>query len=297
MRREHLIGEDLAGGRLDRVLGELEPEFSRRSVRRAIEEGRVFVDGRRTKVASRTLVLGARLLWYPEELEDAPSPEIPILHEDEDLVIVNKPPGLHVNETETTARASVESVLAKTRREIFVVHRLDLETSGVMVLAKRIEVARVLTRAFAERTVKKEYLAITERPVPEGFVDLPIGPDPRSPRTRRVLQNGKAARSWFCTLGQSGTAHLILGRPETGRTHQLRVHLAELGAPIVGDRAYGGVMALRLEGRIHEVSRACLHAWRLMLPGLVGGRRWDAALPQDFQPFTETDLAVWSEAR
>lgn len=295
MRREHRVTEAQAGLRLDQVLAALEPSLSRRAIKRAIEEGRVFLDGKRTKVSSRSVVAGARLVVHPAREEAAPS--VPILFEDEDLVVVNKPPGLHVNETESTARPSIEGLLARTRPAVFVVHRLDLETSGVLVLAKRLEVARALTEAFAERRVEKCYLAITERRVETGLVDRPIGPDPRSPRTRRALPTGKPARTWFETLGASESLHLVLARPETGRTHQIRVHLAELGAPILGDRAYGGALAVRRGGEILEVPRVLLHAARLALPGPAESRRWEAPVPEDFRGFAEPALAVWAEAR
>lgn len=295
MRREHRVSEALAGRRLDQALAELEPEESRRAIKRAIERGRVFVDGRRVKVASLVLKAGARIVLHSEP--SAATPEVPVLYEDDDLLVVNKPPGLHVNETESTARTSVEAALSPTHGRLYVVHRLDLETSGVLVLAKKLLVAQRLGQAFADRQVEKLYLAITTRSVPEGLVDLPVGPDPRSPRTRRVMANGKPARTWFRALGARGGLHLVLARPETGRTHQIRVHAAELGAPIFGDRAYGGALAVRHEGVVQEAPRTLLHAWRLTLPGLGRGLRYEAPLPQDFQPFGESDLAVWAEAR
>jgi 23S rRNA pseudouridine1911/1915/1917 synthase len=297
MPREHRVSPELGGGRLDQVLTALEPSESRRSIRRAIEEGRVFVDGRRAKVASRLIPEGARLILHIESAGARVVPELPILFEDDDLVVVDKPPGHHVNETESSARASVESILRSSRVEVFVVHRLDLDTSGVLALAKRLEVAQALTRAFAERRVQKEYLLLTDRVVPEGWVDLPIAADPRSPRTRRVLTGGKPARTWFRTVGSREGVHLVLARPETGRTHQIRVHLAELGTPILGDRAYGGTMAVRREGEVIPVTRVCLHARLLVLPAPYSDRRHTALLPEDFRPFTEEDLAVWSEAR
>lgn len=295
MRREHRVGEALAGRRLDQVLAELEPGLSRRSMKRAIEEGRVFLDGKRVKVASRAVPAGARLILHPAREDEAPP--IPILYEDDDLVVVNKPPGLHVNETESTARLSVQGALSRAGASVFVVHRLDLETSGVLALAKRLEVARALSAAFAERRVEKSYLAITERRVETGLVDQPIGPDPRGPRTRRARPDGKPARTWFETLGARGSLHLVLARPETGRTHQIRVHLAELGAPILGDRAYGGSLAVRSEGEVLEVPRTLLHAWRLVLPGTGASLLQEAPFPEDFRRFMGPDLAVWAQAR
>jgi 23S rRNA pseudouridine1911/1915/1917 synthase len=167
---------------------------------------------------------------------------------------------------------------------VTVVHRLDRETSGVTLLARTPEAARALAAAFRDGAPEKTYLAICARAPepPEGRLDAPLGKDPRRAGRRAVRPGGEPAATRYRTLavGPAGAA-LVEARPETGRTHQIRAHLAHLGAPLVGDVRYGGPRAV--SG--FPVPRTMLHARRLALAHPVTGERLalEAPLPEDFE--------------
>ncbi len=244
----------VASDRLDRALSAADPELSRRRARVLIQEGLVFIDGRRCKVASRNVHKGARLVVHDDKHEvDHP---FAILHEDDQVWVINKHPGLASNTSETSARRSVAEYLGDRAR---IVHRLDRDTSGVMVVAKTQSVVRTLSDAFAKREVKKEYVAVVEGCPADQDVDLPIGTKPKRPQLYAVVEGGKPSfttvRQAYCA-GDYGGVRL---EPKTGRTHQLRVHLAHIGHPILGDIVYGGPAAARVNGDIvkDESSRLC----------------------------------------
>lgn len=191
-----------------------------------------------------------------------------VLYEDEDLIAVDKPSGLVVHATPDPARDHL--VAAVSRRlatagspsvELSLLHRLDVGTSGVVLLAKSRAIARELGRAFSERTVSKTYLALVHDPLQQFGDETRKVADFLAPgrgaggRTVRVRSGGQPARSSFNELVRDGAWSLVEAIPETGRTHQLRVHLANLGFPIAGDTLYGGER--------EDVKRLLLHAWRL----------------------------------
>lgn len=263
-----------AGDRLDRVLPRVAPGLSRRQARGLIAQGAVFIDGRRCRVASRKVEPGAKLRVHLAPVaatRAAPA----ILFQDERITVVDKPAGVHVNESGTTARLSL---LARMPGRCYVVHRLDLETTGVIVFAKSAEVAARLSAAFRARHVDKRYIAMVEGRPEVGFIDARIGPDRRRPRARTVRADGQEARTEVvAVVPREGCSEVHL-RLETGRTHQIRVHLAHAGHPVLGDPLYGGMFAVRAARGPVRVSRTLLHARRLRLPG------WDpfeAPLPAD----------------
>lgn len=278
------------GDRLDRVLAESVPELSRRAARRLISEGAVFLDGKRCRVASRSVPEGARLVVHMDAgAEDAPRP-FTILYEDEHLIAVSKQPGVHVNETETTAVRSLVDHLSG-----FVVHRIDKETSGVVVLAKDKKAAALLSEAFRERRVEKHYLAVCVGRPNEGLIDAPIdapiGQDPKRPRARMVRPDGKPAVTRVRILSSAGEVSAVAAELLTGRTHQIRVHLAHCGAPILGDLTYGGPPAARIEGAEFRPGRTLLHAHRLNLTLDDRVLRFEAPLPEDFLALQRHGLA------
>jgi 23S rRNA pseudouridine1911/1915/1917 synthase len=274
-----------ASDRLDRLIAELVPEVSRRRAKKLIEEGAVFLDGKRCRVSSRVVQTGARIVVHLEPAADGAKP-YEILYEDERLIAVNKHAGVHVNETETSAVRSLVSHLSAMS-----VHRLDRDTSGVVVLAKDAEAAELLSAAFRERRAKKLYLAVTAGVPPEGMIDRPIGRDPKRPRARAVREDGKSAITRVRVLAASGDAALVAVEPHTGRTHQIRVHLSSVGAPIAGDLTYGGPPALRIGGEVVRPSRVLLHAFRLNVPLGEAVLRFEAPLPEDFRRLAVHGLA------
>lgn len=274
----------LAGARgpLARVLAQSFDELDARSARAAIEAGRVFVDGRRAQSSGQAVATGARLRLHPNR--PRPELDVPILFEDDQLFVVDKPAGWAVNVSETSDRISlVEHFEA---REARVVHRLDLGTTGVLVLAKGPGPARKLSEAFAERSVGKRYLAVVEGAGVEGRLTGALGRDRRRPRARAVVPDGQPAETQVQTLGAEGGFALVEAELRTGRTHQIRVHLAHEGQPLIGDTLYGGPAAVRWRGGVVKPGRPLLHALRLTLPK-PWARTFEAAVPEDMVPFLQ----------
>ena len=216
--------------------------------------------------------------------------DLPILYEDDDVIVVNKPSGLL---THAKGGLSDESTVAEIIRPKTsfatdtdrpgIVHRLDRDTSGLLIIAKNPESAAHLQRQFAERTAKKTYIAITDgKPkLNAAKIDLPIGRNPSAPSTFRIDPNGKPAQTTYHVLAENDAQSLIELKPTTGRTHQLRVHLAHLNAPILGDRVYGKSSDCRM----------MLHAQKLEITLPSGERKvFEAAIPDEFKKFFPEDL-------
>lgn len=272
-RRTVVTGEvgPLAGV-LARALG-LSPEGARALVAR----GAVYVDGKRVADAAREVPAGAKLTAVLEEsgraVAEAPAapPALEVLYEDADVIAVNKPAGVTAQPTPGRVGESLlDLVSARLGRPAGLVHRLDKETSGVTVFGKSALATSRLAAAFREGRATKRYLAVTGKGLPErGRVALPLSKDPSRPGRWRATHkaNGLAAVTDYVRLSDGETCLVELS-PQTGRTHQLRAHLAGIGFPIVGDTLYGGAPG----------PRCLLHAQRLEVDGLVV----EAPLPQDF---------------
>ncbi|HSB89335.1 MAG TPA: RluA family pseudouridine synthase [Anaerolineales bacterium] len=284
------------GGRLDRVVAEALPALSRTRIQALIRAGRVLVDG----VAGGRP--GLRLEGGEAISVDVPPPEpsglspepipLEILYEDEAVVAVNKPPGMVVHPSPGHDHGTlVHAVLAHAPglagvggvQRPGIVHRLDRDTSGVILVAKTDRAHAALQEAFRSREVKKTYLAIVDGhpPTERGRIEAPLGRDSRS-RVRMAIvpaKRGRAAITTY-TVEESFADHSLLRvEPETGRTHQIRVHLAFLGCPVTGDTVYG-----RKTPSL-PVGRQMLHAstLELTLPDESQPRRFEAPLPQDFR--------------
>lgn len=224
-----------------------------------------------------------------------------VVYADERLVVVNKPPGISLSTRRSEPRGAVDRLLASmdagdlSERGIdpgmlLLVHRLDVGTSGLVMLARDQETHRLLSRELSERRVEKTYLALVwGHPRPRlGRYDWPLAPDHRDRRKMRVDPGGSPAATRFRTLADASHVSLVELSPETGRTHQLRVHLAHAGHWIVGDDLYGGPRHRAVRDRNLQLalnpSHLLLHAWRLGLPELPGvsSRRFEAPLPKEF---------------
>jgi 23S rRNA pseudouridine1911/1915/1917 synthase len=268
--------------------------ISRSLARRVLEVGGVFVDGKRCKVAARGVHPG-QLVEVNVDEEAAAAAGTPavalerarLLYVDEQLCAVDKPAGVLAQATRATERGALPELCATLLgAPVHVVHRLDRETSGVTLLGRTSGAAAALGEAFRRGDVHKTYLALCARPPhpPEGVVDAPLGPVPGRPGLHRVAPGGDPAVTRYRTLAVAdppGEVALVEARPETGRTHQIRVHLAHVGAPILGDPRYGGP---RRHGD-REVPRVMLHAARLELPHPLTGAPLAVAapLPPDFE--------------
>lgn len=216
--------------------------------------------------------------------------DLPILYEDDDVIVVNKPSGLltHAKGGLSDEPTVAEIIRPKTSFATDtdrpgIVHRLDRDTSGLLIIAKNPESAAHLQRQFAERTAKKTYIAITDgKPkLNAAKIDLPIGRNPSAPSTFRIDPNGKPAQTTYHVLAENDAQSLVELKPTTGRTHQLRVHLAHLNAPILGDRVYGKSSDCRM----------MLHAQKLEITLPSGERKvFEAAIPDEFKKFFPEDL-------
>jgi 23S rRNA pseudouridine1911/1915/1917 synthase len=229
--------------------------------------------------ASRAGVCGAA------NRRDADTP-LTILYEDEALLVANKPAGMvthpaYKHPAGTLADAVFARQAALGAARPWLLHRLDRETSGVLLFAKTEAARRALVRQFERRSVRKRYLAITlSVPAPsEGVIEAAMRRDPTDRRRVIVDATGKRAATRYRVLAATATHALVLARPLTGRTHQIRVHLASIGAPLLGDRTY-----LPSDASAASASRTLLHAWRLecAYPGTGAPFAVEAPLPADF---------------
>jgi 23S rRNA pseudouridine1911/1915/1917 synthase len=243
--------------RLDHYVVRQLPGLSRSAAVHLIEVGKVAVNGRVATKASRKIQSIDEVKINENALEEAVIPKIdlPVIYEDKSCVVINKPVGLLThskgafNPEATVATWLSDHVTAGMDGDrAGIVHRLDRATSGVMICAKTPDALSWLQKQFSQRKVKKTYVAVVEGTLKEkeAIIDMPIERNPRKPQTFRVGANGKSAITAYKVLKSDGRHSLLELRPTTGRTHQLRVHLQQLGHPIVGDTLYGGKSADRL---------------------------------------------------
>jgi 23S rRNA pseudouridine1911/1915/1917 synthase len=280
-------GPSDAGERIDRFIA-ARGGISRGEARRALDAGGVFLDGHRCKVAGRLVRPGQKIVVNLAEGGRAAAPATALARErlvyaDAEIAAVDKPAGIPAQPTLTSDAGTLpELVRALLGAPVTLVHRLDRETSGVTVFARTRAAAAALAEAFRAGTPEKTYLALCARPPApeEGRIDAPLGKDPARAGLRRVDPRGDAAATRYRTLRAGPGGALVEARPETGRTHQIRVHLAHLGAPLLGDARYGGPR------RVGEVAipRVMLHARRLELLHPATGARmvFEAPVPEDF---------------
>ena len=281
--------------RLDQyVTDKIGPLISRAFAARLISDGRVTLNGViATKAGTKVRPDDKVVIDYDVSEQAAiPSIDLPVLYEDDDCVVIIKPTGLLVhskggyNPEATVAswlrsRLAANSGLEPTNNRAGIVHRLDRATSGVMICAKNSAALSWLQKQFSQRRVKKTYLAvISGRPAEdEAIIDMPIERNPKAPATFRVGANGKPSVTQYRVLESSPQYSLLELKPTTGRTHQLRVHLKQIGHPIVGDIMYGGQPADRLY----------LHAAELEITLPNHERRvFEAALPPEFRAIIAT---------
>jgi 23S rRNA pseudouridine1911/1915/1917 synthase len=291
---------DFAGRRLDQALAQLLPQYSRTRIQRWIEEGAVKINGlaatraRDAVVGGESASVEARL---PEESRIA-AEELPldIVHQDTSVIVINKPPGLVVHpgagNREHTLQNALLSHDPKLRRvpRAGLVHRIDKDTSGLLVVARNLEAHTALVAELAAHGIEREYLAVcTGAMTGGGTVDEPIGRH-RTQRTKMTVRSDGREAITHYRIEKRFRAHTLARvRLETGRTHQIRVHLAHVGYPIVGDPVYGGRRKLpagaspELVQALQNFGRQALHAARLTLTHPKSGKRvsFDAPLPQD----------------
>src|SRR5437764_5825706 len=292
-----IVPAELDGARLDRAAAALFPAYSRSFVARLIEDGRVAVGGRAVTKPSHRVAAGdaVELEVPPPAATDVVSQDLPltILHEDDDIVVIDKPPGLVVHPAAGHADRTLVNALLFHVKDLSgiggemrpgIVHRLDRDTSGVMVIAKNDAAHRALTAAWS--SVRKEYLAVVYG-IPKksrATIDAPIGRDPRNRKRMAVAPGGRRAVTDYEVVEPLRHASLVRCTLRTVRTHQIRVHLKSIGHPIIGDPLYSGpqwrgIPDKRLQKAISAFPRQALHAARLVLPAGT----FEAPLPEDMR--------------
>ncbi len=274
--------EDDARKRLDVVVAEQVPELSRSSVRKLIDEQKVQVNGTTQKQNYKVKPGDAvQVDFNAIELDEIPKIDLEILYEDDDCIVINKPIGVLThskgafNPEGTVATFIAPKVQEAAGDRAGIVHRLDRATSGVIICAKTPEALSDLQKQFSERNVKKTYYAVVEGELePKAAeIDVPILRNPRDPKTFKPSLDGKPATTRYEVIEEGNSYSLVKLNPQTGRTHQLRVHLKHLGHPIVGDEIY--------EGLPHK--RMLLHAEQLEITLPNRQRKvFKAPLPKEF---------------
>ncbi len=296
------VGADADLVRVDRFLTSVLGDQSRSQLQRLIKDGRVLIGGQKAK-ANQVVKAGQQItVDLPDPIDPEPRPEalpVPILYQDADLVVVDKPAGMVVHPAAGHSEGTLVNALLHHVTDLSgiggekrpgIVHRLDRGTSGLMVVAKHDASHLELARQFHDREVEKDYLALVWGEVMAGRrIDTPIGRDP----VNRKRMSAKARRSREAVTRIVRAEHLgpaltlVQVAIHTGRTHQIRVHLSAIGHPIVGDSLYGGVHR-RVPGDVRAVrhlSRPFLHAARLVFKHPGDGRRMEfvSELPEDLQ--------------
>jgi len=303
LRTETLtIDHSQPGERLDVFLRKHFPALSRGAIQRLIEEGRITVNGKSTKPTHVPRAGEVVRLEFPEAKPAAAQPEdipLDILFEDDCLLVLNKPAGLVVHPAAgNEAHTLVNALLHHCRGELSgiggvarpgIVHRLDKETSGCLVVAKNDETHVALSAQFAGRTVEKVYLAIVCGVVPrdQGEIRTSIARHPTQRKRMAVCDDnaGRAARTGYRVIERLNEATLVEAYLHTGRTHQIRVHFQHLGFPVAGDATYGQRQSKKLaELTKYEAPRVLLHAHKLVLVHPRTGQRLKctAPWPEDF---------------
>ncbi len=296
--RAFVIASAQHGERLDRALASLVPEFSRSYLQQLIDGGAVTVGGVVAKRPAQRVKAGAagtvELRPTPQSQAFRPEPmELPVVYEDDHLLVVDKPSGLVVHPAPGNWSGTLlNGLLARDPAAALlpragIVHRLDKDTSGLMVIARTRPAMDALVQRIAAREVARQYVALAHglwRGAATRHVDAPIGRDPRNRLRMAVVEGGKPASTSFECLQQADRGCWVRATLGTGRTHQIRVHMAHIGHPLVADEVYGGAPAAGLQ-------RQALHAYRLAFVHPVTGAALEfrAGLPADLR----AALAGW----
>jgi 23S rRNA pseudouridine1911/1915/1917 synthase len=295
IRHSLTIPDDHVGQRLDSVLAELLSEYSRTRIKDWIESGQILVNG--GKLRPKDKVLGGERIevdaTLPEAVAVAPeSIDLEIVHKDKHVLVINKPAGLVVHPGAGNAAGTLQNALLHFDPDVVhlprggIVHRLDKDTSGLLVIARTLEAHTALVRAIEAHDVQREYEAIvTGVKTAGGTVEAPIGRHPVDRLKQAIREDGRESVTHYRVLHRyRGHTHVRLNL-ETGRTHQIRVHMAHIRYPLVGDRTYGGRLLLpkgatpELVAALRGFDRQALHAARLAFEHPVSGKPVEAVAP------------------
>ncbi len=300
------IPEVLHGQRLDQALAELFPDYSRSRLQKWLKNGQITLNGQHAR--AREKVYGGeevRVQATIEEEGDWQAEAIPldVVFEDEHILVINKPAGLVVHPAAGNRSGTMLNALLHHAPELAqvpragIVHRLDKDTTGLLVVARSLPAQKYLVEQLQARAFLREYLAIANGvPVGGGSVDAPIGRHPVQRKRMAVVESGKPALTHYRIRERFRHHSLLSLRLETGRTHQIRVHMAHIQHPLIGDPVYGGRLKLpprcseQLMQTLRKFHRQALHATRLGLQHPVSGEQmeWQVPMPDDMQGLLNT---------
>lgn len=300
---EHItfeVEKSTVGQRLDQLLSQRFPDSSRSYLQYLIQDGYVLLNGKKTKkrvLARLGDTIDIHFMITPETELAAEDIPLDIIYEDEYMLAINKPPGMVVHPAQGHWSGTFVNALLYHCKELSaedslrpgIVHRLDKDTSGILIAAKNLEVQQKLTDLFALREMQKTYLAICLNNPGEGVLETLYGRHPANRKQMAVLPESKRdAITAYKTIAVGDTLSLVEMKPKTGRTHQLRVHMRHLGAPILGDPVYGSTKA----NATWNIHRQCLHAYTLEFvhPMTGGALSLKAPVPQDMQKLIERGM-------
>ena len=294
------IPEEMAGKRLDQVLAELFPDYSRSRLQQWLKSGQILLDGQ-TGQRPKDKAKGGEQVTVEAELEPAGDWQaediaLEIVYEDEAIIVINKPAGIVVHPAVGNRAGTLLNALLHHDPELQnipragIVHRLDKDTSGLMVVARTLKAQTSLVEQLQARTVKREYEAVAVGTMTAGgTVDAPLGRHPKSRKRMAVVSDGKTAVTHYRVMERFRAHTHIRVQLETGRTHQIRVHMMHIRYPLVGDPVYGGRLQLpkgcNEEAReiLRTFKRQALHAAQLTIQHPETGEEmsWQAPLPED----------------
>jgi 23S rRNA pseudouridine1911/1915/1917 synthase len=308
LKVELQIPATAAGKRLDKVLAELFPEYSRSCLQNWVKQGFITLDADAGTGIGKLKVRGGEMLRMDIPAAEPPAEDaaeeiaLDIVHEDADIIVINKPPGLVVHPAAGNRSGTLQNGLLHRYPELAavpragLVHRLDKDTSGLLVVARHLRAHKSLVDQLQERSMGREYDAIVQGVVISGGeINEPIGRHTKDRLRMTVREGGREAVTHY-RLEERFRKHSHLRvQLETGRTHQIRVHLAHIRKPVVGDPLYGGRLSIprestpQLAERLHAFRRQALHARRLELlhPATEEPVEWSAELPEDMQLLLE----------
>jgi len=301
------------GKRIDAFLADRLRAHSRSYVRKYISEGRVFLRGKAVKPSTRVFIDDVVVVRYPPRNEPAPvHGTLPVVYEDDVLLVVNKPGGLLSHPTGRIVKNSATSILAAqfSGAPVHLAHRLDRETSGLLMLAKKPAYAAILGDQFERREIQKEYLALVfgRTGFEKKIVCARLGYEGKTIRVRQKVmsEDGQEAATEVTSLAQDERMSLVRAKPKTGRLHQIRVHLAHIGHPVVGDKLYfgnGEYFLKAVDGELNEedyrslgAPRHMLHAHKIRFRHPVEDRimSLQAPVPDDFRAVATKEIKGFS---
>jgi 23S rRNA pseudouridine1911/1915/1917 synthase len=291
-KMEHIIPEEQKGDRIDKAVSTLDSEWSRTQVQQWIKDGHVLVNGKPVKTNYKCTINDKIEIMIPdpEVLDVLPEEmDLDIYYEDKDVLVVNKPRGMVVHPAPGHLTGTLVNGLMAHCKDLSgingvmrpgIVHRIDKDTSGLLMVAKNDLAHESLVNQLVEKTVTRKYRAIVHGVIPHDFgtIDAPLGRDPKERQSMTVVDDGKHAVTHFHVLERFSQFTFIECQLETGRTHQIRVHMKYIGYPLAGDPKYGPKKTLEINGQ-------ALHAGVL---GFVHPRsreylEFEAPLPDDFE--------------